>query len=412
MLLRLSGVACATTFFRTSRLTQGEKLRHSTTRKVIPNRQMAVGMTAMLLKISGGICGRIFSIANSLRNLLKIIIGRRLFRPSIHTYNDNIFFDGNAGDHAVSISDQLQLVSEENVTLGTQSAFNIQDGWIKLDWTLGIDGGYMSPWRYQSQWIIQPNGSFILGTQRERLYEKQRTDHASAEAFVFSDPGPAATAGSLPSYRQFDFYRSRTDYSVGEVMLADGDHTVMANELSAVVGGVGNNTIHDAGFAYGGTGNARLIGGGTLMAGTGNQYLENGRTMVVGDGHNSVVARTMSRSYSDPTDPYSWVTERPGSLILVDPNNAGMDLLVSDYRQQHDLDADGWDDVVATINRGGNLDPTGISWRDPKESYEHAGEYALAYISNAYFGTLDEARSAFNSLGFTFVTFEQAVRYV
>jgi hypothetical protein len=64
-----------------------------------------------------------------------------------------------------------------------------------------------------------------------------------------------------------------------------------------VIGGVGNNTIYNAGFAYGGTGNARLIGGKTLVAGTGDQWLQDGETMVVGDGAPRDAARMRSRSW-------------------------------------------------------------------------------------------------------------------
>ncbi|MBK7022993.1 MAG: hypothetical protein IPH41_05600 [Sulfuritalea sp.] len=101
-------------------------------------------------------------------------------------------------------------------------------------------------------------------------------------------------------------------YRLEEIDLTDGNHMVHASLHSAVIGGTGNNTIYNAGFAYGdtgdstiynatyaygGIGNARLIGGNLLVAGTGDQWLENGATMVVGDGHNTVVASMKSRRW-------------------------------------------------------------------------------------------------------------------
>ena len=119
-----------------------------------------------------------------------------------------------------------------------------------------------------------------------------------------ADQPPAAVTLQVDSASQI--------YRLEEIDLTDGNHMVHASLHSALIGGTGNNTIYNAGFAYGdtgdstiynatysygGIGNARLIGGNLLVAGTGDQWLENGATMVVGDGHNTVVASMKSRRW-------------------------------------------------------------------------------------------------------------------
>lgn len=287
---------------------------------------------------------------------------------TVHLYNDQIYFSGWAGDTTIAISEEIQSATGKTIVLGVSVSGDVQDAWLGFDWSLGPQTGTISPWRYQTFWHIQADGSYVLATQREQRFEMSQTDMATASSVVFNDPGPAAVAGSLPDYRLFDYYRERRDYNLGEIMLADGDHTVNAYEFSAVIGGVGNNTILDAGFAYGGTGNGSLIGGGTLMAGAGDQYLENGRIMVVGDGHTTVLARSMSETYRDPSDPFRWITHRAGSQILVDPDNAGMDLLVSDFVRVKDRDFDGLDDVVEAIY--------GVLHINVQEAYQHGGKFA------------------------------------
>jgi Ca2+-binding RTX toxin-like protein len=153
-------------------------------------------------------------------------------------------------------------------------------------------------------------------------------------------------------------------YRLEEINLTDGNHMVHASLHSAVIGGTGNNTIHDAGFAYGGIGdstiynathayggigNARLIGGNLLVAGTGDQWLENGATMVVGDGHNTVVGGA-------------------GQVVQVGRNNIGRDLVLGQGDQT-------WN-VLDTVYRAQGIE----NWQ---EGYEHGGQY---YQSNAEAG--------------------------
>jgi hypothetical protein len=153
-------------------------------------------------------------------------------------------------------------------------------------------------------------------------------------------------------------------YRLEEINLTDGDHVVHASAHSAVIGGTGDNTIHDAGFAYGGIGdstiynathayggigNARLIGGNLLVAGTGDQWLENGATMVVGDGHNTVVGGA-------------------GQVVQVGRDNIGRDLVLGQGDQT-------WNVLDAVYRAQGIYD-----WQ---EGYEHGGQY---YLSNNEFG--------------------------
>ncbi len=117
---------------------------------------------------------------------------------------------------------------------------------------------------------------------------------------------PPATPGQAV---EVSVSKSTYTYTLGEVDLTDGDHVVHADPYSMVIGGVGNNTIYNAGFAYGGIGNARLIGGTMLVAGTGDQWLQDGATMVVGDGHDTVIAGD-------------------GHVVRVERDNTGVDLVV------------------------------------------------------------------------------------
>ena len=156
-----------------------------------------------------------------------------------------------------------------------------------------------------------------------------------------ADQPPAAVTLQVDSASQI--------YRLEEIDLTDGNHMVHASLHSAVIGGTGNNTIYNAGFAYGGTGNARLIGGNLLVAGTGDQWLENGATMVVGDGHNTVVGGA-------------------GQVVQVGRNNIGRDLVLGQGDQT-------WN-VLDTVYRAQGIE----NWQ---EGYEHGGQY---YQSNAEAG--------------------------
>ncbi len=253
------------------------------------------------------------------------------------------------GDATISIDESFQTASDESIVLTSfNTAVTHQDAWSGAHWTTDWSNTNTSPWQYSGSYTWSSTGGANAPEPTEFITSYSRnistyTAYSSVSSGVtFEDPGASAVAGPLPSYFKIDYAHSYRTFSVGETVLSDGNHTVMADQYSAVIGGVGDNTIYGAGFAYGGTGNARLIGGRTLMAGTGDQYLENGKTMVVGDGHDTVVGHGDSR-------------------ILVNPNNTGMDLLVSEYESSY-WNSYGLDDVIQTI-----YDGQGVS--DVRQSY-------------------------------------------
>jgi Ca2+-binding RTX toxin-like protein len=198
-------------------------------------------------------------------------------------------------------------------------------------------------------------------------YQGTLTDRYLAGPGV--DQPPAAVAMQVDSTSQI--------YRLEEINLTDGDHVVHASAHSAVIGGTGDNTIHDAGFAYGGIGdstiynathayggigNARLIGGNLLVAGTGDQWLENGATMVVGDGHNTVVAGA-------------------GQVVQVGRDNVGRDLVLGQGDQT-------WN-VLDAVYRAQYI----YDWQ---EGYEHGGQYYLygEFGQGGYYDSLTDLKSA------------------
>jgi len=264
-----------------------------------------------------------------------------------------------------NIASGTGTIQSYNYTTTTQSA------WSAVQWT--GDGGTHS----ESQWVYESSTVWPTQNPTEFIdyYTRYNLDSVYYEGTVgpltFQDPGAAAQAGNLPDYVAVDFVHQQTGYNLGPSLLADGDQTVWADQYSAVIGGVGNNTIYGAGFAYGGTGNAQLIGGGTLMAGTGDQLLQFGATMVVGDGHDTVVGYDRS-------------------LILVNPDNLGIDLIGQDFDGESDIDDLGQSREIKAIYEA-------MGFADWKDNYRHGGKFHLVIGEGFghYFDSLEDARAAF-----------------
>jgi Ca2+-binding RTX toxin-like protein len=298
------------------------------------------------------------------------------------------------GDRLVQFDSQSQTVSDGYVVLNSAVDSSVyQAAWSAMQWSTVSTyqeelGSNISSFTWTSG-----DGTQMWITETHTLIQKYESFNGISSAFTFQDPGAAALTGPLPSYVSVGLVHDSRNYKLGETMLSDGDHTVMANSHSVVIGGIGNNTIYNANFAYGGTGNARLIGGDTLMAGTGDQYLENGKTMIVGDGHDTVVGKALGRSYED-WNGESWeqLYEQPDTHILVDPNNTGIDLLVSDGNSLADRNSNGMDDVIDAIYRGQGV-------RYVRESYWHGGKFAWDGDFSTYFDTEQQAYDYFVSIG-------------
>ncbi|MDI1338221.1 calcium-binding protein [Polaromonas sp.] len=296
-------------------------------------------------------------------------------------------------DTTATISEQSKTVTDAQVLLtGYASSLSCQPVWRGYEWAAG--NAYTGTSTRSSQYFSSaPGQPESIVTERSTTTSINTEFRGIGTNTVLEDPGAAATSGPLPEYVFYEFGHTRNDYDLGETLLSDGDHVVTAyGSSSAVIGGVGNNTIYDAGFAYGGTGTARLIGGDVLMAGTGDQYLEGGRIMVVGDGHDTVLAK--SRWLYDfegfSGGGHSEYPDVPAlTQILVDPNNTGIDLLLSDYQPRHDVTrSPGMDDVIEHV-----YERQGFSYGwAVQNSYRNGGKF---YSRGGYFDTLDAARQAY-----------------
>lgn len=250
----------------------------------------------------------------------------------------------------------------------TASATTLQSAWVGQSWRTEVgQQGWSTPWQYTGSyhWSLdlganQPNPTEWI-SEEERSTTTPIFYSGTSTDIRYTDPGSNAVSGTLPAYVNVMFTNVLETVNLGITTLADGDHTVMADRYATVIAGTGNNSIYNAGFAYGGVGNAFLVGGHTLMAGTGDQYLQDGDIMVVGDGHDTVVARA-------------------DSVIMVDPNNAGMDLI-----------ANGTADDYATLDK--IYESFGIP--DWYESEQYAGQYHLQCIETCdlYFTSVADART-------------------
>lgn len=282
---------------------------------------------------------------------------------------------GLAVDTTISFGDQALLLSGANLSLNPLSSSSAnQAAWSAVAWDATSSSSQESPWSAPHSYLRSVNGvpvEWITEQQKTTTSFQYYTGQGSALTFV--NPTAGDLAGPLPDYIPVTLTHNYLNYNLGTTTLSDGNHTVTAGQYSAVIGGVGDNTIYGAGFAHGGTGNARLIGGEILMAGSGEQYLEDGQTMVVGDGHGTIVSRADSR-------------------ILVDPNNTGMDLLVSDDKVRADKNTDGVEDAIATICREQGM--------DAHESYAYGGKFYITAPESytGYHDTLEEARRVFTEI--------------
>jgi Ca2+-binding RTX toxin-like protein len=272
-----------------------------------------------------------------------------------------------ATDTTAMITFQTNVVASGTDTLQAYNySSSFQNAWSAVHWTKDSSSHFGSEW--QAEYGTDGSGSVSLnGYTRVDVDTDYYT--GTTNQLTFQDPGPAAQAGNLPGYVAVDFLHQQFAYNLGPSILADGDQTVSADGYSAVIGGIGNNTIYGAGFAYGGTGNAQLIGGGTLMAGTGDQYLENGRIMVVGDGHDTVVG---------------------GGQILVNPDNLGIDLIGQDFDWENDNASHGQSEVIDAIYQA-------MGYGDWARMYQHGGKFNLVFGEGygKYYDSIEDARAAF-----------------
>jgi Ca2+-binding RTX toxin-like protein len=240
--------------------------------------------------------------------------------------------------------------------LGGDYQYATQSLWAEVRWGAPQAGGTTSnvSQTLNTPWTVNGLPGWLDATYR---YDTVTTHYLGAlTGRYLAGPG----AGQPPAAVTLQVDSTSQTYRLEEINLTDGDHVVHASAHSAVIGGTGNNTIYDAGFAYGGTGdstiynathayggigNAHLIGGNLLVAGTGDQWLENGATMVVGDGHNTVVGGA-------------------GQVVEVGRDNIGRDLVLGQGDQT-------WNVLDAVYQAQGIYD-----WQ---EGYEHGGQY---YLSN------------------------------
>ncbi|MFS2036840.1 calcium-binding protein [Polaromonas sp. CT11-55] len=305
-------------------------------------------------------------------------------------FSDSDWVDyASRSDTAVAVSDQSQTVSDEFISLASMSgSVSYQQIWRGVAWSVrSSEAGTTTNPRIQYV-RSEPGSPPEIITEESSSTYLTRFYSGLDTGITLEDPGAAATAGPLPAYVSGVFAHRQWNYQLGQVTLSDGNHTVMADGYSSVIGGVGDNIIYNAGFAYGGTGNAILSGGNTLMAGSGDQYLEYGKTMVVGDGHDTVLARAYRRFELY----YGTSTPRETVRILVDPNNTGMDLLLSEHELSNgglDQNRNGLDDVIESIYQ-----EQGFSYGSIIQySYQHGGKYSSVF--GGFFDTLEAARSAY-----------------
>ena len=298
-----------------------------------------------------------------------------------------------ANDETVVIGDQARVISDQIASIGQDASFSVsyQAVWAAINWTQGASQSHTAAGPPSSYIFAPPGAPAELITVQTKSWTTD-TPYLGRLAFTTpQNPGIAATSGPLPSYLSGTATSYRRAYDLGVKTLSSGKHTVSAGEYAAVIGGVGDNTIYGAGFAYGGVGNARLVDGDILVAGVGDQYLENGQTMVVGDGHDMLVGKARKRLYVDANN--NLVSEQPRTRILVDPRNTGMDLLISDYQARDDGNYDGLDDVVESIYRGQGVTTGASNYASVMESYLQGDKFKLG--DGTYYDSLEQARAAY-----------------
>jgi Ca2+-binding RTX toxin-like protein len=319
-------------------------------------------------------------------------------------------------DVTVVISDSSRTVADGEIFLAsTTESVSYQAAWAGIQWS------NFSTWVNETySFAYESNG---LEEHKSVVTEKWYV--GQGVSLQTSAPGPGVS-GPLPDYVSVQLAHNVLDYNLGQTTLTDGDHTVWADQYSAVIGGVGDNTIYGAGYAYGGSGDARLIGGEYLIAGDGDQYLQDGRVMVVGDGHTTVVGQASGSALFDPETGHWSGYAQPDTRILVSPGNSGVDLIINDDAARQDRNDDGWADAVQSIYAAYGIE-------NIADSYVYGGKYYLSSpqlmrtslasedgeegweddFSQSYFDSLEDAREAYAERnGDSSVPFEEMVTYI
>ncbi|MCE1242905.1 calcium-binding protein [Oryzomicrobium sp.] len=279
------------------------------------------------------------------------------------------------GNYTLSIVDTKANIEQHQSLIGDSTYIDLPPiennstnsiAWMQLSWgqphALGSSTTSQTCIDISPYTIVNGQPLFLgLITVNEISYAAY---HATVTGLTETPPPGSDLYVSLPKALQTWFYHDTQTYNLNELDLTNGDHVVSANSYSAVIGGIGNNTIYNAGFAYGGIGNAHLSGGGTLIAGIGDQYLENGTTMIVGDGHDTVIAGA-------------------GDTIQVSAANTGMDILIGTAGNSFA--------VVNAIYQAHGID----QWQ---EAYEHAGQIHFYEIEtfSEYFDSFAEGCAAYH----------------
>lgn len=247
---------------------------------------------------------------------------------------------------------QSQIIGDGDVVYSdTYNSSSITSrGWVAVHWVAQSE--YADNYQFQTfNWINGivsdvPQAIGYIQSSSSVNYKKTTYSAVLDEALTVENvqDGTSAVYAALPNALPGWVNLTQVTYNIEEIDLTDGDHVVFGDARSIVIGGTGNNSIYNAGFAYGGIGNAYLIGGHILVAGQGDQWLQNGDVMVVGDGSDTVVANA-------------------GNEIYIQHSNTDVDLIASNANQGE-----------ALLDRlYGEL---GIA--DWQERYEHGGQYYCA----------------------------------
>ncbi|MBK9021013.1 MAG: hypothetical protein IPL72_13890 [Sulfuritalea sp.] len=263
-----------------------------------------------------------------------------------HTYSWNQTGAAERSEGTANIrQSRISAAGAEVHASGGDSQYSSQWLWAEVSWGAPLPGATTRSSRDETATIWTVNGApgWLHITYN---HDFVTTNYQGSLTGRYLD---GQGTGNLPAAVAMQLTSSSLSYHLEEIDLTDGDHLVYASGHSAVIGGVGNNTIYNAGFAYGGTGNGRLIGGNMLVAGSGDQWLEGGAMMVVGDGHDTVVAVA-------------------GQVVEVGRYNTGSDLVLGQGV-----------DTMTVVDA--YYQTQGIT--DWQESYEQAGQY---YLANGEFG--------------------------
>lgn len=314
------------------------------------------------------------------------------------------------GERTLVVTDTDRTASGSSISLqSVSSTGSYRAVWQINQWTAGAPYTTVGGWNLENT-VLTPDSILPL----EVLFNYARNTYASTQysgwgvGLTYSMPGSGGLSGPLPAYTSHLQLDQTYTYSLGATYLSAGNHTVQADEYSAVIGTTGDITVRGAGYAYGGAGTAQLIGGKVLVAGSGEQYLESGETMAVGDGQTTVAGRFLVGLDSHSEMPSWWHHQmRSNTRILVDPDNTGVDIIIGDSYEVADEDGDGEDDIESFYQAQGIF---GL-----KESYGHGGQYTLedpvAMSSARYFDTKEEAYEYFLESG-VYENFDEIVRRV